>query len=80
LWPYLLSVKVSQPSQYQDSSVEGHHELATEPLTHESLFNINGTPNGAPLFSSHDERDNPVLYFSPGAVAFAHRLIQHFSS
>jgi hypothetical protein len=45
----------------------------------ETLCNINGTPNGAALFSRHHERDNQVFYFSPGGAAIAQGLIQHFS-
>lgn len=46
----------------------------------ETLFNINSTPNGAALFSSHDEEGQEhVFYFSPGAVAIARGLIKHFA-
>jgi hypothetical protein len=46
----------------------------------ETLFTINDTPNGAALFTSRDENaENQHFYFSPGAVAIARGLIQHFS-
>ncbi len=32
----------------------------------ETLFEINGAPSGAALFSSSDEVGHEVLYFSPG--------------
>lgn len=44
----------------------------------ETLFTINGTPNGAAMFRSHGDQ-NDLFYFSPGAVAIALGLIQHFS-
>jgi len=46
----------------------------------ETLYTINGTPNGAALFTSRDEESRTShFYFSPGAVAIARGLIQHFS-
>jgi hypothetical protein len=46
----------------------------------EILFTINDTPNGAALFTRHDENaENQHFYFSPGAVAIARGLIQYFS-
>jgi hypothetical protein len=46
----------------------------------ETLFTINGAPNGAALFTSHDAQcQNQFFYFSPGAVAIARGLIQHFA-
>lgn len=44
----------------------------------ETLFEINDTPNGAALFTLRGEEEH-VFYFSPGAVAIARGLIQHFS-
>lgn len=44
----------------------------------ETLYTINGTPNGAALFTSHGN-ESELFYFSPGAVAIAGGLIQHFS-
>ena len=44
----------------------------------ETLFAINRAPNGAALFTSRGEEEH-VFYFSPGAVAIARGLIQHFS-
>jgi hypothetical protein len=46
----------------------------------ETLFTINGSPNGAALFTNHDEKDeNQLFYFSPAAVPIARGLIQHFA-
>jgi hypothetical protein len=46
----------------------------------ETLYSINGAPNGAALFRSEkQESENSIFYFSPGAVAIARGLIQHFS-
>jgi hypothetical protein len=46
----------------------------------ETLYSINGTPNGAALFSCPATApDSDCFYFSPGAVAIARGLIQHFS-
>ena len=46
----------------------------------ETLYTINGAPNGAAMFSTGDEKsDASTFYFSPGAVAIARGLIQHFS-
>lgn len=46
----------------------------------ETLYTINGAPNGAALFTGRDEKsENSIFYFSPGAVAIARGLIQHFS-
>jgi hypothetical protein len=46
----------------------------------ETLFTINGKPSGAALFTSPDEEDgSQSFYFSPGAVAIARGLIEHFS-
>jgi hypothetical protein len=43
----------------------------------ESLFELNGAPNDAALFAAKDF-DHYFFYFSPGAVAIARGLIQHF--
>jgi hypothetical protein len=46
----------------------------------ETLYTINGAPNGAAMFGTQDEKAGAsIFYFSPGAVAIAHGLIQHFS-
>lgn len=46
----------------------------------ETLYTINGAPNGAAMFSSEEQvSGNSLFYFSPGAVAIARGLIQHFS-
>src|SRR6266568_499255 len=46
----------------------------------ETLYTINGTPNGAAMFGTQDEKSEAsTFYFSPGAVAIARGLIQHFS-
>jgi hypothetical protein len=46
----------------------------------ETLYSINGTPNGAALFTCPaKESDSDCFYFSPGAVAIARGLIKHFS-
>lgn len=46
----------------------------------ETLYTINGTPNGAAMFSMQGEKsETSPFYFSPGAVAIARGLIQHFS-
>jgi hypothetical protein len=43
----------------------------------ETLFTINDTPKDAALFGSKDV-EHCFFYFSPGAVAIARGLIQHF--
>jgi hypothetical protein len=43
----------------------------------ETLFTINDTPKNAALFGSKDV-EHYCFYFSPGAVAIAGGLIQHF--
>jgi hypothetical protein len=43
----------------------------------ENLFNINGAPKGVALFASKNF-EQQFFYFSPGAVAIARGLIQHF--
>jgi hypothetical protein len=46
----------------------------------ETLYKLNGAPNGAALFTSREEESKTShFYFSPGAVAIARGLIQHFS-
>ena len=46
----------------------------------ETLCATNGTPNGAALITSPvSASDGDSFYFSPGAVAIARGLIQHFS-
>jgi hypothetical protein len=46
----------------------------------ETLFTINGSPNGAALFTNRDaDSENHSFYFSSGAVAIASGLIRHFS-
>jgi hypothetical protein len=43
----------------------------------ETLYTINATPKDAALFGSKDV-EHCFFYFSPGAVAIASGLIQHF--
>lgn len=43
----------------------------------ETLFTINGSPNGAALFSAIS-REHQLFYFAPGAVALARGLIERF--
>jgi hypothetical protein len=43
----------------------------------ETLFTINDTPKNAALFGSKDV-EHCFFHFSPGAVAIARGLIQHF--
>jgi hypothetical protein len=46
----------------------------------QTLYSINGTPNGAALFTCPATASGcDSLYFSPGAVAIARGLILHFS-
>ena len=45
----------------------------------ETLFVINGSPQGAALFVIPDSKSRDrVFYFSPKAVAIARGLVQHF--
>jgi hypothetical protein len=57
-----------------------HGKAKTMQDAFEALFEINGTPNGAALFSSHDEHfEQYYFYFSPGAAEIARSLVDAYS-
>ena len=57
----------------------GMHGKATQDAF-EALFEINGTPNSAALFTSHDEHfEDYCFYFSPGAAEIARSLVDAYS-
>jgi hypothetical protein len=57
-----------------------HGKAKTMQDAFEALFQINGAPTNATLFTSHDEHfEKYYFYFSPGAAEIARSLLEAYS-
>src|SRR5437868_3415263 len=58
-----------------------HGKAKTMQDAFEALFQINGAPNNAALFTSHDDHFKKYyFYFSPGAAEIARSLVDAYSA